>query len=994
MITALNSLKPKANSSRWSTLRHAIKSILKAGRLEELESQLNRVRGQVLIRFMASINAKVDLHAVAQSNKLEKICRGQEKIVEVMTLNTQAFAGLVAGNADIIKPTGESSNGAGQISDGIRELILELDSGHTLSMKLDGSPRRVAHSIDPRTLDCEYGNLVESEQNRANSLHCVAFNAKDARTLGTLGQIKDRVLDLLHFRQISDRKESIKSAHENTFRWVLDETIDPSESRTSLSQWIETGNGIYWINGKGGSGKSTLMKLILEDTRTLEYLERWSNSVAVLTPSFYFWYAGSTMQKSQSGLLRSLLFQVLGHDPTLIPLTMPDFCRSLSKMKGRLEDEEPTLAELKRWFKQIIRLSTNKHYACFFIDGLDEFDGNCADLTAFFLEISSISPSVKFILSSRPLSSCAASFAKCPGLRLQDLTRQDIHAYAYDLLDDPLKQILGSEETSTSILEEIVEKSSGVFLWVYMTTKSLIEGIQDGDSLSELRKRLSELPPDLNELYLTMFRRIPARYLQDAGKLVKLILASRLIESDVDEALLSIYDLPPRTDVSLLQLSFAMENSSDVRDMPYGPVSESELARRYERMQARLRSRCLGLLETYDTRKGHGENVQFIHRTANEFFTGEHFKEAVGGSWKTVDFNEFEALTSSCIAIAKLTSPSKTICGDEAASFVAWQSLVKGLAYASVADGLDKPVQFRTVEALNEVASYHWASATSYLVFHPTNPIPFFRNTSGHWSGAIFSSGPEGDIDELLSSKNIFWFLRQRKQLAHFPFARVKYEVFDSLTDSEGNVGFTRVAILFGLGDYVKAKLPIRSTEASKLLAFLVWYPFLAFNYLEYAPWTSSRADICEALLRSGADVNYPAFKGFTTWTIFISSLAFYVDAKTSSSRFDDNDDIVCIDDLQALAIERMLKAFISNGADVEATIKMSGRSWQAITVLESLMIQLTGPENGDIRSAIRRSQAFSQTRLSIVEKNSMLEMEQDDRDWVILDWHNLRELF
>ena len=51
-------------------------------------------------------------------------------------------------------------------------------------------------------------------------------------------------------------------------------------------------------------------------------------------------------------------------------------------------------------------------------------------------------------------------------------------------------------------------------------------------------------------------------------------------------------------------------------------------------------------------------------------------------------------------------------------------------------------------------------------------------------------------------------------------------------------------------------------------------------------------------------------------------------------------------------------------------------------------------PCKRDIRSAIRRSQAFSPTRLLIAEENVLLKVEQDDNDWEIWEWHNLRELY
>ena len=75
--------------------------------------------------------------------------------------------------------------------------------------------------------------------------------------------------------------------------------------------WLKSGRGLYWINGKAGSGKSTLMNYICQHGRRLDYLREWSSDGLLLTPSYFCWVAGSRQQKSVDGLLRSLIYQML-----------------------------------------------------------------------------------------------------------------------------------------------------------------------------------------------------------------------------------------------------------------------------------------------------------------------------------------------------------------------------------------------------------------------------------------------------------------------------------------------------------------------------------------------------------------------------------------------------------------------------------------------------------------------------------------------------------
>lgn len=79
----------------------------------------------------------------------------------------------------------------------------------------------------------------------------------------------------------------------------------------NFAEWLRSGSKVYWINGKAGSGKSTLMNYICQHPRKEELLKEWSAERGVLTPTFFFWNAGSRQQKTVDGLLRSLIYQIL-----------------------------------------------------------------------------------------------------------------------------------------------------------------------------------------------------------------------------------------------------------------------------------------------------------------------------------------------------------------------------------------------------------------------------------------------------------------------------------------------------------------------------------------------------------------------------------------------------------------------------------------------------------------------------------------------------------
>lgn len=129
----------------------------------------------------------------------------------------------------------------------------------------------------------------------------------------------DKILSSLRAPERDRRLEQINQKLGNTFNWVYDDTS------VGLSEWLQKGAGIFWINGKPASGKSTLMKYLYQDPRTHELLRAggWKSRARLATASFFFHHRGNSMQKSFEGLLRSLVSQILEQERSLFPLLYP-----------------------------------------------------------------------------------------------------------------------------------------------------------------------------------------------------------------------------------------------------------------------------------------------------------------------------------------------------------------------------------------------------------------------------------------------------------------------------------------------------------------------------------------------------------------------------------------------------------------------------------------------------------------------------------------------
>jgi hypothetical protein len=201
---------------------------------------------------------------------------------------------------------------------------------------------------------------------------------------------EERILQSLLFPSIKARYSQVANAHVKTFEWIFKSPEDDDQSWSSFKEWLESGNGIYWINGKAGSGKSTLMRYLYDHHCTQSLLTSWSDPVPLSLAAFFFWNSGTTDQKSQMGLLRALLYEVLSSHRSLIPVVLPDLWR----------DEHVCPTEYYRDFQwdihgmrdafQLLRVQDDLR-TCLFIDGLDEYEGNrdgtYTDFAALFAEI-------------------------------------------------------------------------------------------------------------------------------------------------------------------------------------------------------------------------------------------------------------------------------------------------------------------------------------------------------------------------------------------------------------------------------------------------------------------------------------------------------------------------------------------------------------------------------------------------------------------------------
>jgi hypothetical protein len=136
---------------------------------------------------------------------------------------------------------------------------------------------------------------------------------------------EDAILSSLSFPDMSARERDIKGPCDDTFNWIFDEQVKERERSYEkdicnlMSRWLEHEHGMFFIVGKAGSGKSTLMRFLARHKQTSTLLQIWATRQhrTLRVCAHYFWCSGSQLQSSQEGLWRSILYTIAKSDRKL-----------------------------------------------------------------------------------------------------------------------------------------------------------------------------------------------------------------------------------------------------------------------------------------------------------------------------------------------------------------------------------------------------------------------------------------------------------------------------------------------------------------------------------------------------------------------------------------------------------------------------------------------------------------------------------------------------
>jgi hypothetical protein len=341
---------------------------------------------------------------------------------------------------------------------------------------------------------------------------------------------------------------------------------------------------------------------------------------------FFFHERGSYLQNSFEGLLRATIVQMMRNEVRLAEMAAKFYID-----KDRKSRDIWTVEDLNKIFSIFLEQKVVDINATLFIDALDEFSG-FPEVVADFLATVALRPyptartRIRICFSSRPWGAFLELFDNCPGFRLEDYTKEDIHTYSKSRLCEiePISAALAEDSCSSvedkthaqNIVDSITARAEGVFLWVRLVVDRLIA---DGNvSLERLEATLAELPGQLEDYYAMTLDRIPLR-----DRLASFIILEIVFRSQVTLHLRTLFSI----------LSCAEADNFHECQMILHRYHISQPS--FEQMALQLKNFCGGLLELLPTgpRMSRQEDdvsgppIQFIHRTVKDYIGQPGFKQ-------------------------------------------------------------------------------------------------------------------------------------------------------------------------------------------------------------------------------------------------------------------------------------------------------------------------------------------------------------------------------
>jgi hypothetical protein len=445
------------------------------------------------------------------------------------------------------------------------------------------------------------------------------------------------VLESLRGFGNNPRYGKIEQEYTSTLTWI---GIPQIARGPGFMEWLQNDESLFWISGKPGAGKSTLMKYIHDHEHTLKIMSSAQLGRVILV-SFFFHELGIPSEKTFSGLLHALLAQLLTEIPELIPIIYPRFLKLQKRSRYSSTDESIwSETELQGAFWDILRSQVTKASILCIIDGLDECEQKSLHkMLQFLLKLSVPSTSChlrfKILCSGRPENALEIAFSRFPILRVQEYTSGDIKKFITESLGAFTRNLHPNDgviNISHDIIRQISSKANGVFIWARLVVAEIILAIEAGD-VDELDNKLKQLPSDLEDLYARIVEKLPVSVRHHTFNHLQLLLP---------------HDDLPAGPENLLGMTLGMQPRDEALKSQEITMTKKDKISSCVRINRVLRERCRGFINLPSLNSTWDEELVFklfclgevsIHKTVQDYLFTDNRAERLCSE---IDYNQLE----------------------------------------------------------------------------------------------------------------------------------------------------------------------------------------------------------------------------------------------------------------------------------------------------------------------------------------------------------------
>ncbi|KAI0490672.1 hypothetical protein F4859DRAFT_520389 [Xylaria cf. heliscus] len=316
----------------------------------------------------------------------------------------------------------------------------------------------IAESAKVSTIDAKFAkNLGESEVDRLRKILGVTDNIEEENDYFT-----ERVM-------------------QGSCQWLL--------RKKGFTDWLSTSHNssqILWITGPPGSGKSVLSSFVIGLLR---------NRPSTDSCQHHFFLAGHRQKRTISYLLRGIAFQAA--------VSFPCFGARLIDLHEGTDitfEQQKVSFIWEKIFEGLLFRIPDRPTMFWVIDGLDEAESPTDFLKLLSRTRSTVKLNIMLVSrATKDLSNDIADLLQSvsrESLETSD-TAEDIRQY----VSSAIQNIFPLESGGGEIVQEIVTKASGSFLWVKLVLEKLRDNWYTQD---DIRKALDELPIGMEPLYERM----------------------------------------------------------------------------------------------------------------------------------------------------------------------------------------------------------------------------------------------------------------------------------------------------------------------------------------------------------------------------------------------------------------------------------------------------------------------------------------------------------